>query len=74
MESIEEGWRVVGPSGLVPTCAVYRPRGLGVEVRAGYWVDHFQCARCVAHVAEADVIADTWLGALVSLGYTELAV
>jgi hypothetical protein len=48
LELLEERWRVVGPSRRVVTCAIYRPTGPGVEVRAGYTVDHFHCTRRVA--------------------------
>jgi hypothetical protein len=74
LELLEERWRVVGPSGRVVTCAVYRPKGPGVEVRAGYAVDHFHCTQRVANAARARLIVDTRRTALLSLGYTELSV
>jgi hypothetical protein len=74
LELLEERWRVAGRSGRVVTCAIDRPTGPDAEVRAGYTVDHFHCTRPVAHVPDARVLADTWRGALLSLGYIELAV
>jgi hypothetical protein len=72
LELLEERWRVVGPSGRVVTCAVYRPKGPGVEVRAGYSVDHFHYTRRVADLRDARLVAEAWRTAVISIGYTEL--
>ena len=66
---LEECWRVVGPSGRVLTCAIYRVEGPGVELRAGYSVDNFHCTKRVANVRDACAVAETWLTAMASLGY-----
>ena len=71
LELLEVRWRVVGPSRRVVTCAVYRPKGPGVFVRAGYSVDHFHYTRRVADVHDARMVADAWLTAGISIGYTE---
>jgi hypothetical protein len=70
---LEEHWRLVGPSGSILTCGAYRPKGPGVEVRAGYSVDHFHCTQRVANIAVAQALAAIWRTALLSLGYVELS-
>jgi hypothetical protein len=72
LELLEERWRVVGPSGRVLTCAVYRVEGPGVELRAGYSADRFHCTRRVAGLRDARAVAESWLAAMASVGYVEL--
>ena len=72
LELLEERWRIVGPSGRVLTCAVYRGEGPGVEVRAGYSLHEFHRTQRVADLTHARVVAQMWRAAVMAKGLTEL--
>ena len=74
LEMIEEHWRVMGPNGRVITCAAYAVDGPGVEVRAGYSVDHFHCTRRVTDLTHARVVADLWRASAAARGLKELPI
>jgi hypothetical protein len=72
LELLEERWRVVGPTGRVVTCAVYRGNGPGVEVRAGYSLHEFHRTQRVSDLTHARVVAQLWRAAVMAKGLTEL--
>jgi hypothetical protein len=74
LELIEEHWRVMPPTGRVVTCAAYRIDGPGIEVRAGYSVDHFHQTQRVADLTHARVVADMWRASIAAKGLKELPI
>jgi hypothetical protein len=74
LEMLREHWRVVGPSGRVITCAVYRVDAPGLQLRAGYSAEEFLRAQRVADLTQAHVVAETWRASVLAKGFMELPI
>lgn len=73
MERIETCWQMVGPSGKVLACAVYRVEA-GLEVRCGYSEEDLLRSQRAADIGTARELAEEWRQAVLAKGgFTDLA-